>query len=71
MSQSTYASSTAEGGKLGAVFSRGSGLGNYSITSQSFITVDPANLNSGQNILIPKGFVAIVSACGTSRTRNR
>ena len=65
MSQSTYASSTAEGGKLGAVFSRGSGLGNYSITSQSFITVDPANLNSGQNILIPKGFVAIVSAGGS------
>src|SRR5258708_6107476 len=65
MSQSTYASSTAEGGKLGTLFSRGSGLGNYSITSQSFITIDPANLKAGQGILIPKGFVAIVSAGGS------
>ena len=65
MSQSTYASSIAEGGKLGTLFSRGSGLGNYSITSQSFISVDPANLNAGQNIFIPKGFIAIVSAGGS------
>lgn len=65
MSQSTYASSTAEGGKLGTVFSRGSGAGNYSITSQSFISIDPKNLNAGQNILIPKGFVAIVTAGGS------
>lgn len=65
MSKPTYASSTAEGGALGAIFSRGSGAGNYSITSQSFITVDPKNLNAGQNLLIPKGFVAIVSAGGS------
>ncbi len=69
MSQPTYASSTAEGGKLGALFSRGSGAGNYSVASQANYTIlDPANLNAGQNLFVPAGFCAIVSAGGSVGT---
>lgn len=69
MSQPTYASSTAEGGKLGAIFSRGSGAGNYTVASQANFTIlDPANLNAGQNVFIPAGFCGIVSAGGSIGT---
>jgi hypothetical protein len=69
MSQSTYASSTAEGGRLGTIFSRGSGAGNYTVASQANFTIlDPANLNAGQNLYIPVGFCAIVSAGGSIGT---
>jgi hypothetical protein len=69
MPQSTYASSTAEGGNLGTLFSRGSGAGNYTVASQANYTIlDPTNLNAGSNVFIPTGFCAIVSAGGSIGT---
>lgn len=69
MSKPTFASSTAEGTRLGTLFSTGGGVGSYTVASQANFTIlDPANLNAGQNLLIPKGFCAIVSAGGSVGT---
>jgi len=62
----TDASSLSEGGKLGCIFLTGAGTGNYQTNSQSFINVD-SNLLS-QSLIVPKGYVLMVSAAGVAGT---
>ncbi len=58
----TQASSLAEGGFLGAQLGKGSGAGDYAIVSAAYVNVDAVNLTA--TVIIPKGFVAIVSSQG-------
>jgi hypothetical protein len=65
MSQQTFASSTTEGGKLGALFTKGSGSGNYQTASTSYVNVDNG---MNQTWIVPLGFALLVSFVGVVST---
>jgi hypothetical protein len=58
----TQASSMAEGGKLGATLLKGTGAGNYTTSSASYVAVDSSNLLG--NFIVPRGFSLLLAAAG-------
>lgn len=63
--RTTYSSSESEGGynaKLGFLLTQGTGLGNYTSASTSYVDVDATNLTG--KVIIPVGWVAVLSGSG-------